>query len=81
MSKQSGSNIVHQYFKKEDENGKTLIKVNPIHLTGVEIIVPVKGEAESNEVELTGEFETELKKEGFQACSPLEFNLHWSGLI
>jgi hypothetical protein len=81
MSKQSGSNIVHQYFKKEDEKGKILLKVNPIHLKGIEIIVPIKGEAESNEIEITGEFETELKEEGFEPTSPLEFNLYWSGLV
>ncbi|HMJ68550.1 MAG TPA: hypothetical protein VK508_06630 [Cyclobacteriaceae bacterium] len=55
--------------------------MNPIHRTGVEIIVPVKGEAETSEIELTGEFQTELTEEGFQACSPLEFNLYWSGLV
>jgi hypothetical protein len=80
MAKQS-SNIVHQYFKKEGKEGKTLLKVNPIHLTGIEIIVPEQGEAESNEIELTSEFETVLSEEGFVASSPLEFNLYWSGLV
>jgi hypothetical protein len=80
MAKQS-SNIVHQYFKKEDKEGKKLLKVNPIHLTGIEIIVPEQGEAESNEIELTRDFETELLGEGFVASSPLEFNLYWSGLV
>jgi hypothetical protein len=81
MSKQSGSNIVHLYFKKEDESGKTLLKVNPIHLTGVEIVVPPQGEAESSEIEVTSEFETDLKEQGFQPASALEFNLYWSGVV
>ena len=80
MAKQS-SNIVHQYFRKEDENGKTLLKVNPIHLTGVEIVVPVKGEPESSEIELTAGFEADLKEEGFEGCSPMEFNLYCTGLV
>ena len=80
MAKQS-SNIVHRYFKKEDKEGKTLLKVNPIHLTGIEIIVPMQGEPESNEIELTSEFETDVRAEGFVECSPLEFNLYWSGLV
>jgi hypothetical protein len=75
------SNIVHQYFRKEDDSGKTLLKVNPIHLTGIEILVPAEGEAESNEIEVAPDFEKDLAAEGFAACSPLEFNLYWSGVI
>ncbi|HZY79794.1 MAG TPA: hypothetical protein VFE50_09735 [Cyclobacteriaceae bacterium] len=75
------SNIVHQYFKKEDAGGKTLLKVNPIHLTGIEIVVPPEGEPESNEIEVPQGFETDLAAEGFTPCSPLEFNLYWSGLV
>ena len=81
MSKQSGSNIVHQYFKREDEQGKVLLKVNPIHLTGIQITIPTKGEAESEEIEVPNTFEAELPKEGFQVASPLEFNLYWTGLV
>ena len=80
MAKAS-SNIVHQYFKKEDENGKVLLKINPIHLTGIEFVIPVKGETESHDVEVPNTFEADLPKEGFEACSPLEFNLYLSGLI
>ena len=35
----SSSNIVHQYFKKEIEGTKILVKVNPIHWKGTEITV------------------------------------------
>lgn len=77
----TSSNIVHQYFKKEDAEGKTLLKINPIHLTGIEIVIPATGEAESHEVEVPNTFETELPKEGFVSCSPLEFNLYSSGLV
>jgi hypothetical protein len=75
------NNIVHLYFRKEDEHGKSLLKINPIHLTGLEIVVPAKGEPESHEIEVPDTFETELPKEGFEACSPLEFNLYLNGLV
>jgi len=81
MSKASVSNIVHQYFKKENEEGKTLLKINPIHRTGVEIVIPAKGEPETEEIEVPANFETGLIEEGYQPCSPLEFNLYWSGLV
>jgi hypothetical protein len=80
MSKASGSNIVHQYFKKEDPEGKILLKVNPIHLTGIEIIILAEGEPETSEIELAADFEKDLAGEGFAAASPLEFNLYWTGL-
>jgi hypothetical protein len=79
MAKTS-SNIVHQYFKKEDADSKVLLKINPIHLTGTQITIPVKGEPESEEVEVPAHFATGLLEEGFQVSSPLEFNLYWSGL-
>ena len=77
----STSNIVHQYFRKEDEEGKILLKVNPIHLKGTEIVVPLEGEPESNEVEVGIDFEKELLAEGFTATNPMEFNLYWAGLM
>lgn len=80
MSKQSGSNIVHQYFRKTDATSTLLVKVNPIHLRGVEIIVPKEGEPEFSEIELGETFESDLAAEGFGPASPLEFNLYWSGL-
>ena len=77
----ASSNIVHLYFKKEDKEGKVLLKVNPIHLTGVEIVIPAKGEPESNEIEVSTDFEKELTSEGFTATNPMEFNLYWAGLV
>ena len=77
----SSSNIVHQYFRKEDEEGKTLLKINPIHYTGTQIIIPLKGEAEMHDIEVPATFETGLAEEGYQPCNPFEFNLYSSGLL
>lgn len=74
------SNIVHQYFKKEFEEATILVKVNPILFTGVEITIPRTGEPEMRELEFDSEIFDDLAEDGFQAASPLEFNLYYSGL-
>lgn len=76
-----GSNIVHQYFKKELDGGKILVKVDPIHFSGTEITVPEKGEPELREMEFDAEIFDDLKADGFQDASPLEFNLYLNGLV
>lgn len=73
-------NIVHQYFKKRIDNLQILVRVNPIHYTGTEITIPDKGELEVREMEFDAEILEDLKVDGFEECSPLEFNLYLSGL-
>ncbi len=75
------NNIVHLYFRKEDEEGKSLLKVNPIHMTGTEITIPVNGEPGSEEFEVPADYETLFEKQGYTLCSPFEFNLHLNGLV
>lgn len=74
-------NIVHQYFKRENKEEKVLLKVNPIHLTATQITIPTDGDPESEDIEIIADFEKELLKDGFQICSPLEFNLYLNGLV
>ena len=74
-------NIVHQYFKKEVDGFKILVKVNPLTFTGAEITVSVTGESELREMEFDTEIFEDLKEDGFAEASPLEFNLYQSGLI
>ena len=75
------NNIVHLYFRKEDKEGKSLLKINPIHMTGIEIVIPVEGEPESEEFEVPVDYEKSFPEEGYQACNPLEFNLYLNGLV
>ena len=75
-----GSNIVHQYFKKEIEGAKIIVKVNPIHLKGTEITVTKRGAIESRDLEFDAAIFDDLKEDGFEEASPLEFNLYQSGL-
>ena len=75
-----GSNIVHQYFKKEMEGLTILVRVNPILFTGTEITLQEGGNA-MRELEFDGEIFEDLKVDGFTASSALEFNLYLNGLV
>jgi hypothetical protein len=73
------SNIVHQYFKKEDAELKILVKVNPITFFGSEITVTTSG-VELRELEFDADIFEDLKVDGFVEASALEFNLYIAGL-
>ena len=75
------SNIVHKYFKNELEDSKILVKVNPVHLTGVEMTVYKDGNLETRQLEFDEAIWDDLATDGFVEVSPMEFNLHLSGLI
>ncbi|MBT1685644.1 hypothetical protein [Dawidia soli] len=75
-----GSNIVHQYFRKEMEGLTILVRVNPIQYTGTEITIQ-EGGNEMRELEFDEEIFEDLKADGFTASSALEFNLYLNGLV
>jgi hypothetical protein len=74
-------NIVHQYFKKEITGGKILVKVNPIHFTGNELIIDTSGELHSRDLEFDEQIFDDLKQDGFIEVNALEFNIYLSGLL
>jgi len=76
-----GSNIVHQYFKKEVEGVKIIVKVNPIQWKGTEITVNPDGAVDSRDLDFDESIFDDLKEDGFDTASPLEFNLYESGLV
>ena len=75
-----GSNIVHRYFKKKLEGATVLVKVNPFTYTGVEITLFADGNGETRELTFDEAIWDDLKMDGFEEASPLEFNLYYSGL-
>lgn len=75
------SNIVHQYFKKEDKDFKILLKLNPIHLKGTEITISPNQDPELRELEFDAEIYEDLRLDGFQEVNAMEFNLYLSGLL
>lgn len=74
------SNIVHHYFKKELEGAKILVKLNPIHFSGLELIVDATGLASSRELEFDEAILEDLAADGFTEVNAMEFNLYLSGL-
>jgi len=74
------SNIVHQYFKREFEGTQILVKVNPIEFKGIEISISKKGKVDMRELEFDAAIFDDLKVDGFEASSALEFNLYFAGL-
>ena len=73
-------NIVHQYFKKEMEETKVLVRVNPIHWLGTELTVTAEG-SEMRELEFDSDIFEDLKIDGFIAVNAIEFNLYLAGLL
>jgi hypothetical protein len=75
-----GSNIVHQYFKKEFEDFTILVRVNPLQFKGTEITLHKNGEPEIRELEFDENILDDLKADDFTEASALEFNLYFAGL-
>lgn len=75
-----GSNVVHQYFRRDFEGYKILVKVNPLNFLGVEITRFEDGRVEMRDLEFDEDIVEDLKMDGFEEASPLEFNLYLSGL-
>lgn len=78
MGKQSS--IVHQYFRKELEDGVVLVRLNPIQLLVMELWIPKEGQIGVREFEVDAEILEDLNVDGFSEASPLEFNLYLTGL-
>jgi hypothetical protein len=76
-----GSNIVHQYFKKELSYATILVRVNPILFNGTEITVLPDGKSELREMEFDEHILEDLKTDGFESGNAMQFNLYLSGLL
>jgi hypothetical protein len=74
------NNIVHQYFKKEFNEEKILVKLNPIHLLGTELVISPQG-TEMRELTFDAEIIDDLKADGFVEVNGMEFNLYLAGLL
>lgn len=75
------SNIVHQYFRKEFGEATILVQVNPILFKGTEITILPDRKIERRELDFGEDVTEDLKVDGFEAGSALEFNIYLSGLL
>jgi hypothetical protein len=78
MSKES--NIVHRYFKKKFENETILVKVNPLLFSGIELRIAPNDKPEMRQLNFDEHILDDLKLDGFEEASALEFNLYYAGL-
>lgn len=74
------SNIVHRYFKKELEGSLILVRVNPVHLKGTELIVHPGGIVDQRDLEFDETIYDDLTADDFKEASAMEFQLYFSGL-
>ena len=75
------SNIVHQYFKKDHNGVKILLKVDPIRLQAIELSISAQGEPSVRDLEFGADMEAKITAAGFVATGPFEFNLYDAGLL
>jgi hypothetical protein len=67
---------IAKYYKQVFEDYQVLVKVNADGLTGTELIIHPDGKVEKTEMDFDDEIFDDLEVDGFQTCSPLEFNLY-----
>ena len=70
---------LYQYFKKEFDSNKILVRINPSSLEGLELLISSSGEITQNKREFDSTIYEDLDFDEFIECSPLEFNLYLSG--
>jgi len=68
--------IVFKYFKRVFEDYKVLVAVNPIDLTGTELIIHPDEKVEKTDMHFDEDIYEDLKVDEFEEGSPLEFQLY-----
>jgi hypothetical protein len=74
------SNIVYQYFKKEEEGKTIFIQLDTMQWKGSQLTVPRNGEMELEEVEFEANIIESLTENGYFPANALEFHLIFKGL-
>ncbi|MEQ8713518.1 MAG: hypothetical protein RIC80_10910 [Cyclobacteriaceae bacterium] len=74
------SQEIHEYYKKELQEFKILVRIAPESLQGLELIVSVDGKMEKTKRQFDKDIFDDLAEDEFEKCSPLEFNLYLKGL-
>ena len=72
--------VLYQYFKKEIDSNKILVRINPSTHEGVELLVSETGEISKNIRAFDSEIYADLEFDKFTEGSALEFNLYLSGI-
>lgn len=68
--------IVYKYFKRVFDDYKVLVAVNPIDLTGIELIIHPGEKVEKTDMRFDEDIYEDLKVDEFEDGNPLEFQLY-----
>lgn len=74
------SSAIHKYYKKSHQGLLILVQLNPVTLTGVELIVDEEGRMVKTNREFDADIYQDLEVDEFKEASPLEFNLYLKNL-
>lgn len=74
-------NVIHQYFKKDLEEGIIMIQLDPESSSGVELLISKNGAIQKTERDFDADILEDLAADNFIEASPLEFNLYLQGLV
>ena len=72
--------VIHEYYKKELQEGKIILQIDPKALKGTELIVANSGQVKKTKRFFDEEIFDDLVEDEFVESSPLEFNLYLKGL-
>ncbi|MCB0495894.1 MAG: hypothetical protein KDC79_07140 [Cyclobacteriaceae bacterium] len=72
--------VIYQYFKKEIDQNKILVRIDPTTMEGLELLVADSGQIKKNNRQFDEEIYEDLKEDEFVEASPMEFNLYLSGI-
>ena len=72
--------LIHKYYKKKFDGLLILIQLDPVALTGVELIIDEEGQMLRTERVFDEDIYLDLDADQFKTVGPMEFNLHLKGL-
>ena len=72
--------VVHQYFKLDNQDFTILVQINPLDLSGLELILAPDGKTLKTPRQFDADIYEDLDADGFTPSSALEFNLHLKGI-
>ena len=72
--------VIYQYFKKELEEGKILVRINPQTFEGTELLVNAESQVQLTKRLFDKTIYEDLDFDEFSNGSALEFNLYLKGI-
>ena len=75
------SAVVHQYYKLVNDDFTILVRINPVDMSGLELILAPDGQIIKTNRQFDEDIYEDLDADGFQQASALEFNLYLKGIV